>query len=249
MTKSTLRGQNTGPECDYCGLRMHRNTVTAEGKTSMHMECRRKRLAENEDSCIICTEPIKRSYTAAPRGNRAHRKCWVEVGVKRFCALPDCSQEFTAHSSTQTYCERYHAMIAHAYKNGPACSVCGEQMQYSRHHGPTPTHQKCTNPDLVRKRNEPGKSWSVIRRAILERDAGTCQICFVAVPGWAEFPSPLSAAVDHIIPVAQTGTPNNELDNLRLTHAWCNSTRKHTGVDEEVAKRARAKWAAELQII
>lgn len=48
-----------------------------------------------------------------------------------------------------------------------------------------------------------------------------CGICGKQVDFSLKFPHPLSACVDHIIPVAKGGHPS-DIDNLQLAHFCCN---------------------------
>lgn len=48
-----------------------------------------------------------------------------------------------------------------------------------------------------------------------------CGICGQPVDLSLKAPHPLSATIDHIIPVSKGGHPS-DLDNLQLAHRWCN---------------------------
>ena len=48
-----------------------------------------------------------------------------------------------------------------------------------------------------------------------------CGICGRPVDKSLKFPHPMSATVDHIIPVSRNGDPCS-LDNLQLAHRYCN---------------------------
>ena len=48
-----------------------------------------------------------------------------------------------------------------------------------------------------------------------------CGICGKPVDKSLKYPHPLSACVDHIIPIAKGGHPS-DIDNLQLTHWTCN---------------------------
>lgn len=48
-----------------------------------------------------------------------------------------------------------------------------------------------------------------------------CGICGQPVDRSYKYPHPLSATVDHIIPIAKGGHPS-DLSNLQLAHRWCN---------------------------
>ena len=48
-----------------------------------------------------------------------------------------------------------------------------------------------------------------------------CGICGKPVDFSLKFPDPMSATIDHIIPVAKGGHPS-DIDNLQLAHFYCN---------------------------
>lgn len=49
----------------------------------------------------------------------------------------------------------------------------------------------------------------------------TCGICGKPVDFSLKYPHPLSACIDHIIPIAKGGHPS-DIDNLQLAHWTCN---------------------------
>ena len=68
-----------------------------------------------------------------------------------------------------------------------------------------------------------------------------CGICGKAVEFGLKYPHPLSACIDHIIPVAKGGHPS-DIDNLQLAHWTCNrqksdkliEKRDISGVESEI---------------
>ena len=48
-----------------------------------------------------------------------------------------------------------------------------------------------------------------------------CALCGAPVDKSLKAPDPMSPNVDHIIPISKGGHPSS-LDNLQLTHRWCN---------------------------
>lgn len=70
-----------------------------------------------------------------------------------------------------------------------------------------------------------------------------CGICGKPVDKSLEYPDPLSACIDHIIPVAKGGHPS-DITNLQLAHWTCNRAKsdKLAGSAEDFKeKRERAK--------
>lgn len=74
------------------------------------------------------------------------------------------------------------------------------------------------------------------RRRIFERDAWTCGICLEPVDPEVEWPDPMSAAVDHIVPISAGGL--HDFANAQTSHWICNS-RKGANVTYDVAAEQR----------
>lgn len=62
------------------------------------------------------------------------------------------------------------------------------------------------------------------RRAVFERDDWTCNICGGPIPQDAVYPDPLSAQVDHVVPLSQGG--DHSYDNVAASHMRCNLTKR-----------------------
>jgi 5-methylcytosine-specific restriction endonuclease McrA len=68
----------------------------------------------------------------------------------------------------------------------------------------------------------PGVGFS--RADLGDRDRWHCGICGGRVSKILRHPDPLSASVDHIIPLARGGT--NDPENLQLAHLRCNLSKR-----------------------
>jgi len=71
-----------------------------------------------------------------------------------------------------------------------------------------------------------------------------CGICGKPVDFSLKYPHPLSATVDHIIPVSKGGHPS-DLDNLQLAHRCCNREKS----DRVVGSVARAQFSQEETLV
>lgn len=64
-----------------------------------------------------------------------------------------------------------------------------------------------------------------VRRAdVFERDGWICGLCHALVERRRHFPDPLSASLDHIIPVSRGG--EHKPENVQLAHLICNSRKR-----------------------
>ena len=71
------------------------------------------------------------------------------------------------------------------------------------------------------------------KRVLASQDI--CGICGRPVDKSLKFPDPMSAVIDHIIPVNKGGSPD-DIDNLQLAHMCCN--RAKSDFSERQGRRA-----------
>lgn len=72
----------------------------------------------------------------------------------------------------------------------------------------------------------------VYRKEIFERDGWRCQLCHKKVNKHLSAPHPMSASLDHIIPLARGGT--HEPSNCQLAHLTCNSTKSDRAWNDQL---------------
>lgn len=88
-------------------------------------------------------------------------------------------------------------------------------------------------PPAKRSDRAPGKrgAYENARRRVLATQE-VCGICGKPVDKSLKYPHPLSATVDHIIPVSKGGHPS-DMDNLQLAHRTCNRQKSDKLMMEE----------------
>lgn len=64
---------------------------------------------------------------------------------------------------------------------------------------------------------------TVSRRVVLDRDGWTCQLCQEAIDPAARAPHPMTASVDHIVPLARGG--EHSYRNVQAAHLGCNTSK------------------------
>lgn len=73
----------------------------------------------------------------------------------------------------------------------------------------------------IRRANKRANEYEPVSRdVVLERDAWTCHLCSTAIPKDAKWPEPLSASMDHVMPLALGGAHTYE--NIKSAHLTCN---------------------------
>ena len=65
------------------------------------------------------------------------------------------------------------------------------------------------------------KSDKIKREDVFEACKWICQICGKSVDKEIKYPNPLSASIDHMVPLSKSGTHTK--DNVQLVHFLCNS--------------------------
>lgn len=166
-----------------------------------------------------------------------------------------CSKQFDAHPNTKWCAEckvelnreygrinwrKYYKRPTHAKRT---CANCGKW--FTPDHGAQLYHSsQCAeraykNDENAKKRQKEymqrRKQWSrkppggekVYRARIFDRDNWTCQLCGKKVNKRLHWPNPMSATLDHIVPLANGGQHIPE--NCQLAHFMCNSTRSNVG--------------------
>lgn len=78
-----------------------------------------------------------------------------------------------------------------------------------------------------RARRRQAHSTPFRRQAIFERDAWRCHLCGTRIKPTLRYPHPLSASIDHLVPLSAGGAHAPE--NVRAAHLTCNVRRKTGG--------------------
>jgi hypothetical protein len=75
-----------------------------------------------------------------------------------------------------------------------------------------------------------------------------CAICGLPVDKSLKYPNPLSATVDHIIPVSKGGHPS-DIDNLQLAHFTCNRQKGNKLQAERLKEKQQAGKVKSLDVV
>ena len=153
--------------------------------------------------CVECRVEIDRE-----RGRRDWRKYYSRpTYAKRICV--HCSKEFVPEHGAQIYHSKQ----------------CAENASKA-----TENYKKRRSESTQRRNDRSRKplgSDKVYRAKIFARDGWRCQLCGKKVNKELKWPHPLSATLDHILPLARGG--HHVPENCQLAHFICNSRRSDRG--------------------
>jgi hypothetical protein len=188
-------------------------------------------------------QPSRKKRRVCPACGRAMRigsaRCQKCARSRQLAACPRCGKEFwpwANGSHARQFCSGTCAASAMATLRWPrlnqqretprpravtSCAWCGATFKGST------TRQKfcsvrCNNIAKKKRRQarlrEGGNPPSLAE--IFLRDRGICQLCRRRVSRTRKWPHPLSASLDHIVPVSER--PWDDARNIQLAHLRCN---------------------------
>ncbi|MCH8949668.1 MAG: HNH endonuclease [Chloroflexi bacterium] len=67
---------------------------------------------------------------------------------------------------------------------------------------------------------------------ILERDGWHCQLCGLAISKVVKYPDPMSASLDHILPLTAGG--HHIAANLQAAHMGCNAAKSNRPAGDQL---------------
>jgi 5-methylcytosine-specific restriction endonuclease McrA len=137
---------------------------------------------------------------------------------KHYYANHKISEQCTCNQCGKLF-DRYQRMFC------VVCKDCLKSQNYER--------RKIKNRERQRRIVVAAKEL-IVREVILERDNWTCQICKEPVARDMQWPHPLCATLDHIVPVSKGGS--HTYDNLQCAHNKCNQQKgdKLCHIDRDV---------------
>ena len=111
------------------------------------------------------------------------------------------------------------------------CKQCGVEFAPSREQSRY-CSDRCQNRyrHLNRTRKDAYRGELINLADVFKRDAGECQLCGAPVDLSIRWPDPMSASLDHVVPMSQGGP--HTLTNVQLAHLGCNS-RKRDRTEQE----------------
>jgi hypothetical protein len=217
--------------CKDCRSRAHsesaRNARRAKPVSVNPCDVCGKDFALKRSDMRFCSEPCWNVARNDRRKAGRNAKCCAQCGV-----------EFRATRQDQSYCSsrcRHRAKAARAPKPGrpshrartvvATCQSCGSDFSCTRRDAKFCSKcGRCTESNLANARRRAARIRAVtiapvVKSDIYARDDWTCQLCGEPVRQDL-YPHPLSASLDHIVPLSKGGT--HEPANVQLAHLRCN---------------------------
>lgn len=185
-------------------------------------------MADREGSCIICGVPFltrsaRRIYCGKHCSDVARGQVLDTPLAPQACALPSCETLFTPNKGGQRCCSERHGKILYNR----------ESRADGRQANPRWDDRRRDNYHRRRAaRNSSASGAAVLLTSIAERDKWRCGICRKRVSQQAAWPSPMSASLDHVIPLSKGGA--HDPSNVQLAHLACNSSKGNRIAEQQL---------------
>lgn len=171
------------------------------------------RRAASSRPCPYCDTPMshpRRVQCGAPECKRAHAAAWARAWHRNY----------TAATGKRYATDRYREQAAEYDKRRR------EQQGHWRKQYPEAAALADARRRMLKQQANQGERFAP--KDVYDRDGWTCGLCRLSVDPGLAWPNPMSASVDHILPLSQGGT--HALANVQCAHLGCNS-RKRDRVD------------------
>lgn len=228
--------RHTDVECAYCGQPFR-------GRTDARYcspRCRdaRNRQAAREDGRYEAAKAARREENAQRRAANARPCPYCDAPMTHprrvQCGKPECKRAMNAERA-KAWHRNYTATTGKRYGTDRYREQASE---YDKRRREKQGHWRKLYPEVAaladaRRRALKAQADQGERFApacVYKRDGWTCGLCRLPVDPGLAWPHPMSASVDHILPLSQGGS--HTLANVQCAHLSCNS-RKRDRVDDD----------------
>lgn len=193
----------------YCSRRCRgrasyeRNREAVQRRIAEETARRAEARARTIKVCPVCEEEFSPRLTLAQKfcGDDCRRKAHPADSRSRTCTVEGCDRPHRAKGM----CNMHYKAVLRAegrIKNDPW------------------SDRRRANYHARRARKAQAPSDSILPFAVFERDGWTCGICDGSIDPELSWPDPMSASLDHVIPLAAGGS--HTWGNVQAAHLTCN---------------------------
>ncbi len=216
--------------CQHCGKEYQ--TLYLDRNKFCSRECAFAHRDRNRPENVAKRETKRQEREAAQHSVARCTECGAEF-VKRHGRIT-CSEECMAVRHRRKYAEYATKRKEQEPRQCKGCGklfvpIYGDKRRVFCSRACCEKHQKHMHPEWAARDRRMRRAYRfgngpverIDPREIFERDGWICGICGKRVSQRYRAPHPLSASLDHIIPLARGGTHTR--DNVQLAHFICNS--------------------------
>jgi hypothetical protein len=256
---AAIQRKSTGPIATYCSTHCRRRAAyerdRSNGRYAAMLDARRetRQPTSHERTCAVCAAAFQAKRRDTKYCSRSCARKGAEPCTEPGCKRPSCVATPRRLCSTHYNAANYTPEQRREQRTQPrACAHCGSDYMAQRS-----SQRYCslvcrsggefrrtyTDEERRRCREATRKRRALLRsvecedfteREIYERDGWCCQLCGKRVSQKLRWPHPMSASLDHVIPLTKDGTSHTRR-NVRLAHLVCNTKRGNRGGAEQLA--------------
>ena len=150
---------------------------------------------------------------------------------RKQCGAPDCKRAHRAELQRgfqQRYKEQHGQRYA-THKHGAGQRESDRKRRSAQPHWRQLYPAAASLADTRRRRRvqEQAGDEAVVPAQVFARDNWICQLCDTPISPKVQWPDPMSASVDHVIPLARGG--RHAMDNVQSAHMGCNARKCDRG--------------------
>lgn len=208
--------------CPICGDEVPPKGATGPRKTYCSKRCRSRADHLRRRESVLATEAAKRAAIRAET-MRNCPECGTDFTPSRsmnqmYCSAP-CSRRGTQDSRSKT-CSMVGCDRPHRAKG--MCHMHWRRVARAEGRESVPVWDERRRENYQRRRalKRGADAEQIVNAEVFERDGWVCGICSAPVGRLASWPDPLSASLDHILPLSKGGSHTSA--NVQLAHLGCN---------------------------
>ena len=153
---------------------------------------------------------------------RSERKCSVSGCSEKHHAKGYCKRHYDSSRDRKAEHKRYnYGKRGRKKVEKPKVEKPTRKPRFAEKRYAEDKELKTARNLAYRARRYGAKSDKIKREDVFEACNWVCQICGKPVDKEIKYPNPLSASIDHIVPLSKGGTHTK--DNVQLAHFLCNS--------------------------